>query len=298
MNIDAAYRRPTGWWLWVMAARPKTLTIAVAPVLAGSALAVALGQAFRPGPMVAALAGAILIQAGTNLHNDVADALGGGDRPLRPGPPRITALGWAPPGRVRAAAFLCFGLAAVVGLYLAVVGGWPIVALGLLSLLAGWAYSGGPMPISHTMLGEVFVLAFFGIGAVAGSAWLQGLPADWNALVLGLAIGFPAAAVLTVNNYRDAEADRLAGRHTLAMRIGPAASRHVYGALMLLPFALLPLLPPGASAGVLALPLAVLCIRDFRRLPPGPAFNRILAATARTQLALAASTSLGMLVRA
>ncbi len=298
MTVDMAFRRPSGWRLWWLAARPRTLTLSVAPVLAGAALAVGLGAAFRPAPMVAALAGAVLIQVGTNLHNDVADALKGGDLPSRTGPPRVTALGWASAAQVRTAALLCFALAALVGGFLVLVGGWPIAALGAASLLAGWAYSAGPWPISYGPLGEAFVVAFFGVGAVAGTAWLQTPVPSAAAAVLGVVVGLPAAAVLMANNYRDAEPDRAAGRRTLAILLGPAASRVVYAALMLLPFPLLASLPPGAWAGLLALPLAVACIRDFARQPPGPAFNRILAATARCQLVLAAACGIGLVVAA
>ncbi len=298
MTVEIAFHRPTGWRLWWLAARPRTLTLSVAPVLAGAALAFGLGHAFRPAPLAAALAGAVLIQVGTNLHNDVADALKGGDLPSRTGPPRITALGWAPAAQVRAAALLCFALAALVGVFLVRLGGWPIAALGAASLLAGWAYSAGPRPISYGPLGEAFVVVFFGIGAVAGTAWLQAAGLTAAAVVLGVAIGLPAAAVLMANNYRDAESDRAVGRRTLAIVLGPAASRAVYAALMLLPFPLLALLPPGAWAGLLALPPALACVRDAYRQPPGPAFNRILAATARCQLVLAAACGLGLVVAA
>jgi 1,4-dihydroxy-2-naphthoate polyprenyltransferase len=287
---------PRGLQLWWLAIRPKTLSIAVAPVAAGTALAVSQGHAFQPAPMVAALAGAILIQAGVNLHNDVSDALSGGDQPQRQGPARVTASGWASPQRVRAAALLCFALAAVAGLYLTAVGGLAILALGVLSLLAGWSYSGGPFPISHSPLGEVFVIAFFGIGAVGGSAWLQGAAPDRGILALGVSLGLLAGAVLMANNYRDAEPDRGAGRRTLAIVLGPAASRIVYAVMVLAPFALLLMLPMGCWTGLLALPLGIACVRESRRHPPGPAFNPILAATARCQLALAALMAVGLVL--
>lgn len=298
MSGNTSTMTPSGWRLWWLAARPRTLTMSVAPVLAGTALAVALDHPFQPGPMAAALLGATLIQTGTNLHNDVADAMRGGDGALRTGPPRVTALGWVSPRRVQAAALLCFGLAALVGILLAAMGGWPILALGMMSLLAGWAYSGGPRPISYSPLGEVFVIAFFGIGAVAGSAWLQAPAVPVSALLLGVAIGLPAAAVLMANNYRDAESDRLVGRRTLAIVLGPAASRTAYTLFMLAPFALLTVLPAGAWAGLLALPLALACIRAFHGEAPGPAFNRILATTARCQLVLAITCAIGMAVAA
>jgi 1,4-dihydroxy-2-naphthoate octaprenyltransferase len=289
---------PTGWRLWVLAIRPKTLTIALAPVPVGAALAWSQKGELDVLPLLACLLGALLIQAGTNLWNDLGDALRGGDQPLRQGPPRVTALGWATPDRVRRAALVCFGLAASVGLYLAFVGGWPILALGAASLLAGWGYSGGPRPIAYTALGEVFVVAFFGIGAVAGTLWLQSQTVSLPAVALGIAIGLPAAAVLMANNYRDLEADRLVGRRTLAIRLGVDGSRYAYGLMMLAPFAIMvsPLGPAFGWVTLAAAPVALRLILAFATQPRGPAFNLILAATARYQLLLAALTVLGVLL--
>lgn len=289
---------PTGLRLWLMAVRPRTLTIAVAPVLAAAGLAWGQGHGLKVLPLLASLLGAVLIQAGTNLWNDVGDAERGGDQPLRQGPPRVTALGWASAGRVRAAASLSFLAAAAVGLYLAWLGGWPIVALGLASLVAGWAYSGGPRPIAYTALGEVFVLAFFGIGAVGGTMWLQTGSLSPEALLLGIAIGLPACAVLMANNYRDLEADRLVGRRTLAIRLGPDGSKAAYAGMVLAPFAVLmsPAAPDGGWVALAAAPMAVKLVLAFAGTPRGPAFNRILAATAQYQLVLAALAALGGLL--
>jgi 1,4-dihydroxy-2-naphthoate octaprenyltransferase len=297
-DASRADQPPDGWRLWWLAIRPKTLTISVAPVLAGSALALADTLSLDPRPFLASLAGALLIQAGTNLYNDVGDALRGGDQPMRQGPPRVTALGWATPERVRRAALVCFGLAALVGLYLAWLGGWPIVALGLASLVAGWAYSGGPRPIAYTPLGEVFVIAFFGLGAVGGTYYLQTLALTGQALAVGAAIGLVAAAVLLANNYRDMEADRLAGRRTLAIRMGVEASKAVYGLLLLGAIGLLasPLGPRGGWLCLGALPVALWLILRFATRPRGPAFNAILASTARFQLLLAGLLCVGALL--
>lgn len=286
---------PTGWRLWLAAIRPRTLTIAVAPVVAGAGLAFSLSHTLHILPLVATLLGAVLIQAGTNLWNDVSDALRGGDQPMRQGPPRVTALGWATPETVRRAALISFAAAAAVGLYLAVLGGWPVVALGLASLAAGWAYSGGPKPIAYTALGEVFVLAFFGIGAVAGTLWLQLHTLPPQALVLGIAIGLPAGAVLMANNYRDLEADRLIGRRTLAICLGPDGAKAAYAGMVLAPFAILmlPTAPAGGWVALVAAPLAIKLVLAFATQARGPAFNRILAATARFQLVLAALVTVG-----
>jgi len=285
---------PRGWRVWWLAVRPKTLSIAVAPVLVGTAAAWSEAHRFDPLPMAAAVAGAVLIEAGTNLWNDVADTEKGADLPTRTGPARATAMGWATPAAVRRAALACFAAASAAGLYLAAVGGWPIVILGIASLLSGWAYSFGPWPISHSPAGEAFVLAFFGLGAVAGSAWVQQPALSGAILAAGAAVGLPACGVLMVNNYRDAEQDRLAGRRTLAIVLGRGPSKAAYALFMLLPFALLAALPPGAWLGMAALPLALHWIARFLRRPPGPAFNPILAGTARCQLILAVLMAAGM----
>lgn len=286
---------PTGLRLWLMAIRPRTLTIAVAPVLAAAGWVLGQVHALLPLPLLASLLGAVLIQAGTNLWNDVGDAARGGDQPLRQGPPRVTALGWASPDRVRVAALLCFLGAAMVGLFLIWQGGWPILALGAASLVAGWAYSGGTRPIAYTALGEVFVLAFFGLGAVGGTVWLQMGALAPEVVVLGLAIGLPACAVLMANNYRDLEADRLVGRRTLAIRLGPDGAKAAYAGMVLAPFAVLmsPAAPDGGWVALAAAPMAVRLVLAFATTPRGPAFNAILGATAKFQLALAALAALG-----
>lgn len=287
---------PDGWRLWWLAIRPRTLTISVAPVVAGTALGWQDAASLDLRPLLASLIGALAIQAGTNLFNDVGDALRGGDQPMRQGPPRVTALGWASPERVRHAALVCFALAAFVGLYLSYLGGFPIVALGIASLAAGWAYSGGPRPIAYTALGELFVVAFFGIGAVCGTYFLQTNTLSPAAVVTGIAIGLVAAAVLLANNYRDMEPDRLAGRRTLAILAGMEASKLIYGALVMAPMVLLasPWGPPGGILTLGAAPLALILVRRFTTEPRGPAFNSILAATARFQLILAAVLAVGL----
>lgn len=289
---------PGGLRLWLMAIRPRTLTIAVAPVLAAAGWVWGQGHGLLWLPLLASLLGAVLIQAGTNLWNDVGDAMRGGDQPMRQGPPRVTALGWASPRRVRAMALASFGAAALVGLYLVQAGGWPVLSLGVASLAAGWAYSGGPKPISYTALGELFVLAFFGLGAVGGTVWLQLGVLDPEVMVLGLAIGLPACAVLMANNYRDLEADRLVGRRTLAIRLGPEGAKAAYAGMVLAPFAVLlaPAAPDGGWVALAAAPMAVKLVLSFATTPRGPAFNAILGATAKFQLALAALAALGCLL--
>ncbi len=290
--------RPSGARLWLLAARPRTLPLAATPVLVGTSLAWAQGAPPAWAAAIAALLAAMLIQIGTNLHNDAADFEHGNDGQQRLGPTRVTAAGWASPRQVRGAAALAFGLAFLLGIYLAVRGGWPIVAIGLASLAGGWAYSGGPRPISHSPFGEVFVLVFFGLVAVGGSHYLQSGAISPAALLAGAAIGAPAAAVLMVNNLRDLVADTAAGRRTLAAVVGDGGARRIHAALVLAPFVLLPgFVPtarPGAWLALLALPMAIVLLRHARRAT-GVAFNRVLADTARTQFIFGLLFAIGCL---
>jgi len=281
---------------WILAIRPKTLGISVSPVLVGSSLAWAELGSINWLLAVAALIAAILIQIGTNLHNDAADYERGTDTLDRVGPARATAQGWFTSAEVKRAAYICFGLAFVAGIYLSTVGGLPIVAIGLFSLVAGYAYTGGPRPIAYSASGELFVFLFFGLIAVMGSYYLQSLQLSLNAFYSACALGMLAAAVLLVNNYRDLETDRKAGKHTLVHYLGAANSRIVYGLLLLLPF-LLPLLLNGFDVWrwlpLILLPLALLLLYNFMRELPGVAFNQYLAQTARLQLVFSILLCLG-----
>jgi len=291
--------RAAAWWL---AIRPKTLSVSVAPVLLGSAAAWSQTHLFAWLPALLALLAAMLIQIGTNLHNDVSDFERGADTPSRLGPPRATAMGWLPPAAVRRGAWIAFGLAFGLGAYLAWRGGWPIVAIGLAALLAGWAYTGGPRPIAYTASGEVFVWLFFGVVAVGGSCYLQTLTVDAAALLAGAMLGLPAAGVITVNNTRDLDTDALAGKRTLAVFLGRRAMRAIYAAEMLLPFVLLPALAALTTKSawfalpLLLLPAALGQIKRFRRTAPGPVFNELLARTAGLQFLYSALLSVALLV--
>lgn len=295
---------PSGLRLWLLAIRPKTLTIALVPVLVGSALAWGEAARLNWGAALAAALAALLIQAATNLHNDAADFLRGGDTPARPGPQRVTAQGWASPSTVLRVAALSFAGASACGLYVAWVGGWPLLAVGAVSILAGWSYTGGPRPIAYTPFGELMVLLFFGLAAVMGSYWLHAQTLSWASLWAGLAVGAPASAVLLVNNYRDTGNDRAVGRRTLPVLVGPWVSKGVYLGLIALPFLLLwplhralPTSPLWLPLG--ALPLALFNGRFFLTQAPGPAFNALLARTALLQvvfgllLAIAVTTCTG-----
>jgi 1,4-dihydroxy-2-naphthoate polyprenyltransferase len=281
---------------WVAATRPKTLLLATSPVVAGVALAAAQTGRLAPLTALLTLLAGVAIQAGTNLHNDAADFERGTDTGSRLGPPRATAQGWFTPGQVKTAAYLAFVLAFAIGILLALRGGWPIVALGLASLAAGYAYTGGPRPISRGPYGEVFVLAFFGVAAVWGSHYLQTLTNGPDAGLVGLALGLPAAAVLLLNNYRDMETDRAAGRRTLAQVIGPGGARLLYAVLLVGPFPILCAARlPGRPGLVLAvLPLGLFLIRRLWRGPGGAGLNPLLGATCAYQAAMVALLAVGL----
>ncbi len=301
-SVTAPVTAPTRAAAWWLAVRPKTLSVSVAPVLLGCAVAWLQFHAFNWQPALVALLAAMLIQIGTNLHNDVSDFERGADTPERLGPPRATAMGWLPPAAVRRGAWVAFGLAFNLGVYLVWYGGWPIVAIGLPALLAGWAYTGGPRPIAYTPLGELFVCLFFGLAAVGGSYYLQTLSIGAAPLLAGTMLGLLAAGVITVNNYRDLETDARAGKRTLAVFLGRCGAQRVYVAEMLLPFALLPLLAALTTRSawlglpLLLLPVAWRLIGRFRRETPGPAFNDLLARTAKLQFFYSLLLSLALLV--
>lgn len=287
-----------GWHVWWTAIRPRTLSIAATPVVVGSSLAWSEGAGPAWPVLLATLICALLIQVGTNLHNDVADFERGTDRPDRVGPLRVTSAGWVQPAQVRQAARVSFAGALVLGLYLVARGGWPILLAGLASLLAGWSYSGGARPISHTAWGEVFVLVFFGLVAVMGSHWLQGGSGYLAAALCGAVVGFPAAAVLLVNNFRDLENDMRSGRRTLAAQLGDTGSWRAYVAMVMTPFGLLMLLALlghwGALLALLAVPYAWSLLPRLRRSASGAQLNMLLGATARLGLLLGVLLSLGL----
>ena len=207
-----------------MAARPRTLPAAVAPVLVGTALAATEGT-FKVLTFVAALLGALFIQVGTNLSNDYSDARRGADTEDRLGPVRVTAGGLVPPRQVLVATYVAFGLAVLAGSYLIATAGWELLLVGAASILAGVLYTGGPRPYGYEGLGEVFVFLFFGVVAVTGSYFAQVERLEWEALVLAVPVGLLASAILVVNNVRDLETDRRAGKRTLAVRLGRERTR-------------------------------------------------------------------------
>ncbi len=280
--------RPGGLRAWLVAARLPTLPAAVVPVVVGTATALDQGR-FKLLPFFAALAAALLIQVGTNLANDYFDYRKGADTSARLGPMRVTQSGLIAPEAVRNGMILVFALAALIGLYLVSVGGWPILLIGLASIATGILYTGGPWPLGYHGLGDLFVFVFFGVVAVVGTCYLHTGALSVAALINSVPVGFLVTAILVVNNLRDVETDRAAGKRTLAVMIGRTGTRVEY-ALLLAGAYLVPLFT--WLAGVagswfwlpwVSLPLAIpLLLSVFRR--EGPALNASLRDTARLHL--------------
>ena len=287
--------------IWIMAARPKTLPLGVAPVLVGTALAGYL-HIFHPLRFVAALLGSVFIQIGANLSNDYSDAHRGADTEDRLGPVRVTAGGLVPPRQVLIATYVTFGLAVLCGVYLIAVAGWQLLLIGVASIIAGVLYTGGPRPYGYEGLGEVFVFLFFGIAAVAGSYFAQVRDFSWESLVLSAPIGLIAAAVLVVNNTRDIDTDRRANKRTLAVRLGRERSRRMYATMVLIayPIVLIPWVFGPLTAWLLlpflTLPLAAGVIRIVASHSDGPSLNRALAKTGQLQLCFCVLLSVGLLL--
>jgi 1,4-dihydroxy-2-naphthoate octaprenyltransferase len=287
--------------IWLMASRVRTLPASVAPVFVGTALAGYTGV-FHPLRFVAALIGAIFIQVGTNLSNDYSDARRGADSEDRLGPVRVTAGGLVPPKRVLVATYVSFGVAVLAGAYLVVVAGWQLVLVGAASILAGVLYTGGPRPYGYEGLGEVFVFLFFGIVAVAGSFFVQVRHLSWEAFALAVPVGLIAAAILVVNNIRDIDTDRRAGKRTLAVRLGRERTRTMYAAIVYLAYILTPItwafgpLRAWVMLPWLTIPLAAAVVRTVRNRTDGTSLNEALARNGMLQLAFCVLLSAGLLL--
>ena len=275
--------------VWVAASRPRTLPAAIAPVLVGSAAAVyeAGGDEFRWGAFAAALLGSVFIQIGTNLVNDYSDAKRGADTVDRLGPVRVTASGLAAPRSVLIATWIAFAFAVAAGIYLASVAGPVILAVGVLSILAGVLYTAGPRPYGYAGLGELFVFLFFGLVAVNGSYYVQFEELAWLPFALSVSIGCLATAILVVNNIRDLDTDRRADKHTLAVRIGRQPARAIFTGLLVLAFfvalgTLLVVEAPwwsGLLLGAVWIALSRAPARAVAARTDGPSLNRALAQT-------------------
>lgn len=287
--------------IWLMAARLRTLPVGLAPVFVGTALA-GFEDIFHPLRFAAALLGALFIQVGANLSNDYSDARRGADTEDRLGPVRVTAGGLVPPRQVLIATYVTFGLAVACGAYLIAVAGWELLLVGVASIVAGVLYTGGPRPYGYDGLGEIFVFLFFGIVAVAGSYFVQTETLEWEAFALAVPVGLLASAVLVVNNYRDMDTDRRAGKKTLAVRIGRERSRvlfaaMVYGAYLLTPIAwIFGPLSPWLLLPLLSVPLAAPVVRLVRNRTDGPSLNEALARTGMLSLVFCVLLSAGVLL--
>ena len=287
--------------LWAVAARPRTLPAAVAPVLVGTALAGSEDE-FRPLAFAAALVGSVFIQIGTNLSNDYSDARRGADTDDRLGPVRVTAGGLMPPRQVLVGTYVAFGIAVAAGAYLAAVAGWELLVVGAASILAGVLYTGGPRPYGYEGLGELFVFLFFGVVAVTGSYFVQTEELRWEAFALAVPVGLLAAAILVVNNVRDVETDRRAGKRTLAVKLGRERARRLYAAMVALAFGtpVVIWLAGGLSAWVLlalaALPLVPPLVRTVATRTDGPALNSALARTGALLAVFSLLLAIGVLL--
>jgi len=274
---------------WVAGARPRTLPAALSPVLVGTGAAAALGAAHAGRALLAAVV-ALALQVGVNYANDYSDGVRGTDAD-RVGPLRLTGSGAAPPRQVLRAALLSFGVAAVAGVALvALSGAWWLLVVGALAVVAAWTYTGGPRPYGYAGLGEVFVFLFFGLVAVLGTTYTQAGRLSGDAIAGAVAIGSLACAILVANNLRDVPTDAVAGKRTLAVRLGEARTRTLYTALLVLPYLLLSVparTTPFALLPLLTVPLAVAAVRVVRAGATGRDLVPVLGRTGQLELAYA-----------
>lgn len=276
--------QPGSFAAWMAAMRPRSLPVAVSPVLVGAAFAWARNETFHATLFVAVLAVSLLVQLVCNLQNDVGYTVRGGERGTRTGLPRATAQGWLSVRQVRGAIMVLALAAFAIGLLLVSVRGWPVLVVGVVSLAAAFFYMGGPKPIAYSPLGELTVLVFFGLVAVLGTEWVLAGSVGASTVVGAMAVGAIAAAALAVNNHRDVAHDREVGRRTFAALFGVAASRRLFAALLLMPYLLCFPLAWLERSPALLLPwvLAVRALRlkhDFDQCPTGTAFNHVLFRT-------------------
>jgi len=313
---------PTGWRVWVLGARPRTLPAAIVPVLVGTAASVgelprvdAIGDSLPPTPFyfnadvadrwinfVLAMVVALALQVGTNYANDYSDGKRGTDDPeRRVGPPRLLGNRLASPEAVKRAVIIAFGVAAVAGGALVLRVGWELVPVGIAAIAAGWFYTGGPRPYGYAGLGELFVFVFFGVVATVGSTYVQLGRITWVSAAASVAVGAYATALLVVNNLRDIPGDTRSGKRTLAVRIGDQRTRMLYAVLMVVPYLVLPFLAGLSDRPLAALAFAgvVLGTRPIAAVlggATGAGLVPVLAATGRAQLAFGALLALGLAV--
>ena len=284
---------------WIIGTRPPTLTAGVAPVAVGSAVAFRDGV-FDAGPAFAALIGALALQVGANFANDRSDFRRGADTADRIGPPRVTQLGLLTERQVLAGMVVSFLAAAIAGVYLAAVGGWPIIAIGLASILAAITYTGGPWPFGYRGLGELFVFIFFGLVAVSGTYYVQAGEITRAVVAASIPVGLTVTAILVVNNVRDIETDRAARKFTLAVYLGRRLARYQYVLFMAGAYvAAAALFIVGSFSGWtllawLSIPAAVSPIVAVLTRVEGPPLNAALRATARLHFIFAILLAIGL----
>jgi 1,4-dihydroxy-2-naphthoate octaprenyltransferase len=284
--------------IWLQAARPKTLPAAATPVIVGTACAHACGG-IAWGPALAALGGAFALQIGANFANDAFDAEKGADGADRIGPLRAVAAGLISASAMKRAMLIAFAVAMGFGIYLTSVAGWPIIAIGLASIAAAFAYTGGPWPLGYHGLGDVFVFVFFGLVAVCGTAFVQLGRVPELAWWASVPVGALSTAILVVNNVRDRAGDARAGKRTLAVRFGRSAGIVEYAMLVAVAYAIPAVLAPNHLARLLPLvtiPLAIVRVRALARAATGPEHNTLLAATAQLLLVHGALFAVGLAI--
>ncbi len=277
---------PSAGRAFLLALRPRTLPTAVAPVVVGTATAAAAGEA-RALPALAALLGALLLQITSNLANDLFDFERGADDETRIGPPRASQMGWLSAKQMRAGIALSLALAAGVGLYLVAVAGWGLLVVGGVSMLAALAYTGGPWPFGYRGLGDLAVFLFFGVVAVVGTHYVQALELSGAAFLASIPVGVLATAILVVNNVRDIEGDRRAGKRTLAVRLGRRGGVAEYALCLAIAYGMPPVFwlfldrSPWVLLPWLTLPRALSLYKTLRDEYSGPPLNAALAGTAQ-----------------
>jgi 1,4-dihydroxy-2-naphthoate octaprenyltransferase len=286
---------------WRLATRPRTLPAAVAPVLVGTAMAIA-DDKFAFWPAAAAMTVALLLQIGVNLANDYFDYVKGVDTRDRLGPPRVTQSGLIPARQVKTGMLVAIVLSTIPGLYLASVGGWPVILIGLFCFASALAYSGGPFPLASHGLGDLFVFIFFGLVAVCGTYYVQALHLNPMVWLMGSILGLLITAILVVNNLRDIQTDRRSGKRTLAVMIGERGSRIEYLLLLAAAYGIPFILWLGGASSawvvlpVLSLPLAIHLTRLIWKSTGGPVLNEVLASTAKLVLIYSCLLSIGLIL--
>jgi 1,4-dihydroxy-2-naphthoate polyprenyltransferase len=280
---------------WLAGARPRTLPAAIVPVVVGSGVAFGYHR-FSAWRALLALIVALALQVGVNYANDYSDGVRGTDA-ARVGPVRLVAGGLASPGAVKRAALVAFGVAGAAGLVLAAVAGWWLVALGAVCVVAAWSYTGGPRPYGYVGLGEISVFVFFGLVATTGTAYVQTDALTSLEVLAAVPVGLMAVALLVVNNLRDIPGDTVAGKRTLAVRLGPGATRRLYEACVLLAVLLvvpIAIIRPWALLGLAAFPFAIAPVRAVASGAEGRALIPVLGATGRAQLVLGLLLAIGL----